>query len=87
MITSLNLKRGEGKLVGAGSLFGARRRSTELPQFPPQDSPPIVVEDSVIMFHEGGIDNMPKDEKVFRKYFFDMTKMVKVLYEEGNTGL
>ena len=30
---------------------------------------------------------MKEDEYDFRKAFFDMTKMVKVLYEERNTRL
>jgi len=30
---------------------------------------------------------MTKDKKAFRKAFFDMTEMVKVLYEERNTKL
>jgi len=39
------------------------------------------------MSHEGEPTNMTKDEKTFRKDFFDMTKMVKVLYEERNSRL
>ena len=39
------------------------------------------------MSHEGGIENVSEDEKDFRKVFFDMTEMVKVLYEERNTRL
>ena len=58
-----------------------------MPQSPPQDSPQVVVEASVSMSHEGGNDNMSEDEKAFRNYFFDMTEMVKVLYEERNTRL
>ena len=73
--------------MGVGSLVGSRRRSAKLPQFPPQDSPPVVVEASVSMSHERGIDNMSEDENAFRKDFFDMTEMVKVLYEERNTSL
>ena len=30
---------------------------------------------------------MTEDEEAFRKAFFDMTEMVKVLYEERNTRL
>ena len=58
MLTRLKLKRGEGKLVGVGSLVEARRRTIQLPQFPPQDSPPIVPEASASMSHEGGNYNM-----------------------------
>ena len=42
MFTRFNLKRGEGKIVGAGSLVGARRRRASLPHFPPYYSPPVV---------------------------------------------
>ena len=45
------------------------------------------MEASVSMSHEGGNDNMTEDDKDFRKAFLDMTKMVKVLYEERNTRL
>ena len=58
MLSRLKLKRGKGKLVGASSLVGERRRRAQLPQFPPQYSPPIVVEASIRMSHEGGVDNM-----------------------------
>jgi len=40
-----------------------------------------------IMSHEGEPTNMTEDEKTFKKAFFDMTKMVKVLYEERNSRL
>ena len=39
------------------------------------------------MSNEGENDNMSDDEKDFTKAFIDMTKMVKVLYEERNTRL
>lgn len=39
------------------------------------------------MSHEGEPTNMTEDEKTFIKAFFDMTEMVKVLYEERNTRL
>ena len=58
-----------------------------MPQSPPPILPQIAVEDSVSMSHEGEPANMTEDEKVFRKAFFDMTEMVKVLYEERNTRL
>ena len=54
----MKLKRGEGKLVGAGSLVRARRRITQFPQYPPQDSPIVVPKAPVSMFHEGVNDNM-----------------------------
>ena len=58
MITRLNLKRGEGKLVGAGSLVRSGIRREKLLQFPQKYSPPILVEISLSMSHEGGVDNM-----------------------------
>ena len=39
--------------MGAGSLVGAKRWRTQLPQFPPQDSPLVVLEASISMSHEG----------------------------------
>jgi len=58
-----------------------------LPQSPTPIRPQVVVETPEITSHEGEPMNMTKDEKTFRKAFFDMTKMVKVLYEEKNTRL
>ena len=85
MLTRLDLKRGYGKLVGAGSQFSTRKRRGRLSQFPPQVSPQVVHEASVSISHEGGVDNMLEDEKTLKKYFFDMTEMAKVLYEERNS--
>ena len=73
--------------MGASSLVGERRRRAQFPQFTPQDSPLVAVEALVTMSHEQGNDNMSEDEKDFRKAFFDMTNMGKVLYEERNTRL
>ena len=39
------------------------------------------------MSHKGEPENMSEDYKTLRKAFFDMTQMVKVLYEERNTRL
>ena len=39
------------------------------------------------MAHEGEPENFSKHEKDFRKAFFDMTQMVKFLYEERSTML
>ena len=58
MLTRLKLKSGEDKLVGACSIVGSRRRRAQLPQYPPQDSPPVVPKASVSMSHEGVNDNM-----------------------------
>ena len=84
MLTRLKLKRGEGNIVRASSQFGTRTRRTHLPQSPPQFSPEVVPKALVSMCHEGGDDNMLDEDKTFRKYLFDMTQMVKVLYEERN---
>ena len=50
-----------------------------MPQSPPQELRPIAVEVSVTMSHAVGNDNMLEDDKAFRKAFFDMVDMVKVL--------
>jgi len=39
------------------------------------------------MCHDGEPTNMTDDGKTLRKDFFDMTEMVKVLYEERNSRL
>jgi len=39
------------------------------------------------MSHEGGLDNISKDDNSFKKEFLDMTHMVKVLYEDRNSRL
>lgn len=70
-----------------GPQVGTSTRKAHLPQSPPQISPQIVPETSVSMSHEGGHDNMSKDEYYFRKSFFDMTQTVKVIYEESNIRL
>ena len=87
LLTRLKLKRGEGNLVVAGPQVGTRTRRAHLPQSPPQISPQIISQASTSMPHEGGPDNMLEDEKAFRKSFFNMTQMVKFLYEERNTRL
>jgi len=86
MLTRLKLKRGEGKLVETPEV-GSRRRSARLPQSPPRVLSQVAVETSLSMSHEGELTNMIEDEKVFRKALFDMTKMMKFLYEERNTRL
>lgn len=75
------------KFVVVGPQVGTRIQREHLPQSPPQISPQIVHESSVRMSHEGGPDNMSEDEKDFRKEFFDVTHMVKVLYKERSTTL
>ena len=85
MLTRLKLKRGEGKLVRSPEV-GSRGIRARLPQSPPPVLPQIVVEASASMLH-GELANMSEDNKVFRKAFFDMTEMVKVLYEDRNSRL
>ena len=58
-----------------------------MPQYPTPVQPRVVVETPEIMSHEGEPTNMTEDEKVSKKAFFDMTEMVKVLYEERNNIL
>ena len=86
MLTSLKLKTGEGKMVESLEV-GSKGRRARLPQSPSPILPQFLVETSVSMSHEGEPTNMIEDEKTFKKAFFDMTKMVKVLYEERNSRL
>ena len=86
MLTRLKLKRGEGKLVGSPRV-GSTGRRERLLQSPTLVQPQVAVETPEIMSHEGEPTNMTEDEKTFRKAFFDMTDMVKVLYEERNAKL
>ena len=79
MLTRLKLKRGEGKLVGASPQSSSRR--THFPQSPPQVSPQYSPKASPVMAHQGEFENKIEYEKSFRKAFFDMTEMVKFLYE------
>jgi len=65
---------------------GSKERRERFPQSPPTFLPQVAVEAPVSMSHVGE-PTMKEDEKVFRKAFFDMKKMVKVLYEERNTRL
>ena len=85
MLTRLQLKRGEGKIFVKSPKV--RSRKAHLPQSPPQILPQVSLEASPVMAHERELDNMSEDEKTFRKAFFDMTQMVKFLYEERNTRL
>ena len=87
MLTRLKLKRGEGNLVDASPQVGSRTRRASFPKSPPQILPQIVVKASASMSHEGENYNMSEDEKAFKKAFFDMTELVKVLYEERNSRL
>jgi len=86
MLTRLKLKRGEGKMVGSLEI-GSRGRRARLPQSPTLVQAQVVVETLEIMSHEGEPTNMTEDGKTFRNGFFNMTEIVKVLYEERNTRL
>ena len=39
------------------------------------------------MAHEESHGTLPSEEETFRKYFYDMTEMVKFLFEERNARL
>ena len=66
--------------MAAGPQVRSRTRRASLPQSPQQILPQIAIDASESMSHEGEPENMSEDEKSFRKEFFDMTRMVKVLY-------
>lgn len=69
----MKLKRREGELVEPSSKIVSRRTNT------PQGS--------IVMEHEGGLEEMSEDERNFRKQLFEMSEMVKDLYEERNFRL
>ena len=55
MLTRLQLKRGEGKLVGTkGSQEEPKQRRARFPQYPPPISPPKEVEAILSMSHREG---------------------------------
>ena len=92
MLTRLKLKRGEGKLVEVeGSQKEPKKRRARFPQYPPPSSPPKeAVVPLIIPQEEGQIHEEmdPKEEeRVFRKAFLDMTKMVRIIYQEMNERL
>jgi hypothetical protein len=78
MLTRLKLVRGEGQLVETSSQL-SRRRTIKSPQASRRYSPSMDLEES----H----GNIPSEEETFRKYFYYMTEMVKVLFEERNARL
>ena len=39
------------------------------------------------MAHEESHGNLPSEEETFRKYFYEMTEMVKFLFQERNARL
>ena len=79
MLTRLKLKRGEGKLVESPAV-GSRGRRARFPKSSTPEHTQIEVESSVSMSHEGET-TMTEEERAFKKASFDMTEMVKVLYE------
>jgi hypothetical protein len=78
MLTRLSLTRGEGKLVEPSSQL-SRRRTIHSPQVSRRHLPS--------MAHEESHEIPTLEEEAFRKTFYDMTEMVKVLYEERNASL
>ena len=85
MLTRLKLKRGEGKLVES-PVVGSRGRRERLPNYSTLAHPQVKFESSVSLYHEGE-PIMIEDERAFRKAFFNMIEMVKVLYEERNVRM
>jgi hypothetical protein len=78
MLTRLNLTRGEGQLVEPSSKL-SRRITTQSPQASRRYSPS--------MSHEESHETLTSEDETFRKTFYDMTEMVKVLFEERNVRL
>lgn len=72
MLIMLKLKRG-GVLEEPNPQVGSRKSQT------PQTSP--------VMSHEEGHEMISEYERVFKKAFFEMSEMVKTLFEERNTRL
>jgi hypothetical protein len=73
MLTRLNLTRGEGQLVEPSSQL-SRRRTTQSSQASRRYSPS--------MAHEESHGTLTLEDETFRKYFYDMKQMAKVLFEE-----
>jgi hypothetical protein len=74
MLARLKLTIGEGQLVEPSSQF-SRMRTTKSPQ---------ASRYSPSMGHEESHGTFPSDEETFRKSFYDMAEMVKILFEEIN---
>lgn len=64
-------------------IVGSRGRRARFWKSSTPTHPQVAVDSSETMSHEGE-PIMTEDGKSFRKYFFDMTYMVKVLYEKRN---
>lgn len=73
MLTRLKLKIGEGLVAETNPQVGSRK--------------PHIPQASQVMAHEEGHMGMSEDERTFRKSFFEISEMVKVLFEERNTRL
>jgi hypothetical protein len=71
ILTRLKLTRGEGQLVEPSSQL-SRRRTTQSLQASRRHSPS--------MAHEESHETLTSEDETFRKYFYDMTKIVKVLF-------
>jgi hypothetical protein len=78
MLTRCKLTRGEGKLIEPISQL-SRRRIIQSSQASRRYSPS--------MAHEKSHEIPTSEEETFRKSFYDMTEMVKVLFEERNEML
>jgi hypothetical protein len=78
MLTRLKLTRGEGQLVEPIYQL-SRRRTTQSSQASRRYSPS--------MAHEESHETLSSKDETFKKYFYDMTDMVKVLFEERNARL
>jgi hypothetical protein len=78
MLTRLKLTRVEGQLVDPSSQL-SRMRTIKSPQASRRYSPS--------MSHEESHGTLPSEEENFRKSFYDMTEIIKVLFEERNARL
>jgi hypothetical protein len=78
MLTRLKLTRGEGKLVEPSSQL-SRRRTTQSPQSSRRYSPS--------MAHKESHETLTSKDETFRKAFYEMIEIVKVLFEERNERL
>jgi hypothetical protein len=78
IFTRFKLTRREGQLVEPSSQL-SRRIITQSPQGSSIYSPS--------MAHEESHENITLEDETFIKAFYDMTKMVKILFEERNARL
>ena len=78
ILTRLKVSRGEVKLVEPSYQLSIRRTS---------QSPQVAREHSPSMAHEESHEGPNSDEEDFRKDFYDMAGMVRILFEERNANL